>query len=167
MNSKATTLTLIVALTLILVFFGGLLSLQAQQTATSGGGDAFSSDGTVSYSIGQIAYEYYQSAEGSVSQGSQQAYQIITLGTDGPSAIVLQALVYPNPTVSYINLKIEDKEIENLSYQLYDNNGRLILNQTISNLETQIPMEELRSAIYFLKVSNHQKVLKSFKVVKN
>ncbi|WP_394758658.1 T9SS type A sorting domain-containing protein, partial [Flavobacterium sp.] len=104
---------------------------------------------------------------GSVSQGLQQPFEISTLSGEEFTQIKLQMMVFPNPTTSFVNLKIENYDFQDLTYQLFDINGREISNQKITNTETKIPLENLSSAIYFLKVSENSKIIKTFRIVKN
>jgi hypothetical protein len=143
------------------------LKANAQQSLNAAGGDATGSNGKISYTIGQIDYVSATGSNGSVSQGVQQPFEIFTLGTDDFPNIILQAIVYPNPTSSNINLIIENYSIDNLHYNLYDIQGRSIANQKIIQQETNITMENLQSANYFLQVFDNNKTLKTFKIIKN
>jgi len=143
------------------------LKANAQQSLNAAGGDATGSNGKISYTIGQIDYVSATGSNGSVSQGVQQPFEIFTLGTDDFPNIILQAIVYPNPTSSNINLIIENYSIDNLHYNLYDIQGRSIANQKITQQETNITMENLQNANYFLQVFDNNKTLKTFKIIKN
>lgn len=143
------------------------LKANAQQSLNAAGGDATGSNGKISYSIGQIDYVSATGSNGSVSQGVQQPFEIFTLGTDDFPNIILQAIVYPNPTSSNINLIIENYSIDNLHYNLYDIQGRSIANQKITQQETNITMENLQNTNYFLQVFDNNKTLKTFKIIKN
>ena len=150
-----------------LILLAGLTGLQAQEAVTTTGGNASGSGGTVSYTIGQIDYTTNTGTGGTVTQGVQQPYEFFILGIDDKKDISLEMSVYPNPSVAFVNLKIVNQNLENLSFQLYDVNQKLILNQKVSSTETSIPMEKLASATYFLKVSDNKKVVKTFKIIKN
>ena len=139
----------------------------SQNAVVAAGGDATGSGGKVSYSTGQIAYIYASGANGSEHQGVQQPFEISTLGNDIFPTITLEMTVYPNPTANDITLKIADYSTENLSYQLVDIRGKKISNEKIINSETQISLENLNSAIYFLEVHNQSKLIKTFKIIKN
>ena len=143
------------------------LKANAQQSLNAAGGDATGSNGKISYTIGQIDYVSATGSNGSVSQGVQQPFEIFTLGTDDFPNIILQAIVYPNPTSSNINLIIENYSIDNLHYNLYDIQGRSIANQKITQQGTNITMENLQNANYFLQVFDNNKTLKTFKIIKN
>ena len=154
-----------VKLSVLLLGLG--LTAQAQQATTATGGNASGSGGTVAYSIGQIVYTTNMGTNGSVAQGVQQPYEIsIVLGIDNHS-IKLELTVYPNPTTNYLTLNVGKAELSTLNFQLYDISGKLIENRKIiSNTET-IGMENLPSATYFLKVTNNNNEIKTFKIIKN
>jgi len=141
--------------------------VHSQIAIVATGGDAIGTGGTASYSVGQIDYTYANGINGSVSQGVQQPYEISTLGNDEFPTITLEMSVFPNPTVNNATLIVADYSTENLSYQLYDVNGKQILNENITHSETQINMENMISAIYILNVNNQNKTIKTFKIIKN
>ena len=64
-------------------------------------------------------------------------------------------------------MKIENNDNENIMYQLYDINGKLVENKKIKDNETSINMSNLVPATYFLKVMESNKELKIFKIIKN
>ena len=157
-------------LLLILILCIGINKIQAQQATLSSGGNATGSGGSSSYSIGQIDYITATGSTGSVGQGLQQPFEISTLSGEEFTQIKLQMMVYPNPTTSYVNLEIDSSEefnMESMSYQLFDMSGREITNKKIMGSETQISLQNLSSAIYFLKVSNNDKIVKTFRIIKN
>lgn len=140
---------------------------QSQEANPSSGGNAIGSGGSASYTIGQIVFTYQESPNGSFNQGVQQPYEItVALGVEEATGITLQSSVYPNPTSSNVILKIENYDIKNLSYFIFDINGKTIIANKISNNETFIPMENLAESIYFIKIMEYNKELKIFKIIK-
>jgi hypothetical protein len=152
---------------LILLLDIGLQGLKAQETIPAAGGNATGTGGSVSYSIGQIVYTTNTGTIGSVAQGVQQPYEFFTNEIDENKYISLKMTVYPNPTLASVTLSIEKQELENFSFQLYDFNGNLLLDHKISSTETSVPMENLSRATYILRVTNSNKVIKTFKIIKN
>lgn len=140
--------------------------LLAQQSTVSSGGLASGSGGTVSYTTGQVAYTTLNGTAGTVTQGVQQPYEIFVLGNDDFNPISLTVLVYPNPTVSIVNLRFDSFSVSDAKFELYDLNGRLLQQQKITLPETPIPMAHLPSATYILKVYTGTTELKSFKILK-
>ena len=147
--------------------FGYGTAIQAQEAVTAAGGDATGSGGSVSYSIGQIDYITNTGTGGTVIQGVQQPYEFFIVGIDDKKDISVELSVYPNPAVSTVNLRIDNQNLENISFQLYDMNEKLILNKKVSGNVTSIQMEKLASVTYFLKVLDNKKVVKTFKIIKN
>ena len=152
---------------LSVLFLGLGLTAQAQQATTATGGNASGSGGTVAYSVGQIFYTTNTGTTGSEAQGVQQPYEIsIVLGIDNHS-INLELSAYPNPTTNNLTLNVGKAELSTLNFQLYDISGKLIeIRKIISSTET-IGMANLPSTTYFLKVSNNNNEVKTFKIIKN
>lgn len=140
--------------------------LLAQEATTSSGGNATGSNGNVSYTIGQVVYTTNTGTTGSLAQGVQQPFEIQTvLGIDNFN-INLQMTVFPNPTTSWLQLVIKNYGFEKLNYQIFDINGKLVLQSKISTEATTISMENLSTNIYLLKVLENNKEVKTFKIIK-
>lgn len=142
------------------------LTAQAQQAATAAGGDAAGSGGTVAYSVGQVVFQTNAAAAGTVTQGVQQPYEISVVSVLENQQLLIDLKVYPNPTTGQVVLHIGDNELSDLRYELFDLNGQLIESQKITGAATEIRMETLQSATYFLKVTGGSNALKSFKIIK-
>jgi|CryBogDrversion2_1035201.scaffolds.fasta_scaffold26069_2 Secretion system C-terminal sorting domain len=151
---------------------------KGQEAVPAAGGNASSAEGSVSYSVGQLGFTTFKSAEGRVSEGVQQTYEIaIVLELDEAKIFTLKCSAYPNPVVDYLTLSVDENHLFKLSCQLFTIDGKLIETKEIRTLETAIYMGTLRPAIYFLRVYetlpsstfNHspQRILKTFKIIKN
>lgn len=144
-----------------------LPKLMAQNATVASGGNASGSGGSSSYSVGQVVYTNAVGTNGSINQGVQQPVEIFELGTNDFPEITLTMSIYPNPTSALVNLSIPNYNSENINYQLFDLNGRSIQTNKILQKETQISLQNLSNAIYFLTVSDNNKLLKTFKIIKN
>ena len=145
-----------------------LTQLMAQQTIIPTGiNTATGTNGSTTYSIGQLDFINATASNGSVTLGVQQPLEIVTLGANDFPEITLTMALYPNPTAGRVTLSISDYDSENMEYQIFDINGREIQKQKIAQKETQITLENLASAIYLLQVSDNKKILKTFKIIKN
>ena len=150
-----------------LLMSGFVMTIEAQNTITTTGGNATGTGGTVSYTVGQIANSTLSGTNGFITQGVQQPYEIsVVTGIDNTSSITLECIVYPNPTRGLIKLIVETLDHENLKFRLYDINGVLLQDKKVESRETEISMENLSSSIYFLKVIINNKEVKIFKIVK-
>ena len=157
-----------IQLTAILFMSIAQCTVSAQETTDASGGNASGSGGSASYSIGQSAYNTYTGTNGSVAQGVQQPYEIsIVTEIKEAKDISLSFLVYPNPTSDILKLKIENYTTNNLTYHLYQLDGKTIETKNIESLDISISMEQLASGIYFLKITELDKEIKTFKIIKN
>lgn len=142
------------------------ISLKAQQSANASGKSISNIYGSVSYSVGQIVYTSNSNATGTISQGVQQPFEIYTLSIDDFSNINLKVQIYPNPTFGTVTLKIENRAFDSLEYQLFDLSGKKIFDSKVAQNETYISFENLSASTYFLNITNKDKVVKSFKIIK-
>lgn len=159
--------TIINRCTLLLMLFY-ITTGNAQYAITTAGKNTNNSSGKISYTIGQLAFETAKTSNGSISQGVQQAFEITTvLSNTDFSELNANLMAYPNPTVNTITLKIKDGNKHNLSCQIIDINGKLLLETKITENETSIQMENFTKSTYFLKVTENNKQVKTFKIIKN
>lgn len=157
MKSQKTLLAFLLSLTISVIY--------AQEAVPTTGGDASSSSGSLAYSIGQVVYTTNTNTDGTVSQGVQKAFEIFTLSIDDNQLDILLS-VYPNPTTSHINLRMDDQLSKDLSFQLYDLQGRLLRQGDITDKITKIDMQKLQSATYLINILKDNKRVKSYKVIK-
>ncbi|MBM3160077.1 MAG: T9SS type A sorting domain-containing protein [Bacteroidetes bacterium] len=154
----------------ILLLAAGLLwagLAQAQESANASGGDATGSGGTVAYSIGQVVYTTNTGSDGSAAQGVQHAYEIFTIGIK-ETELNISLIAFPNPTTENLILQISDYNNEKLSFQLFDIQGKQLSNGQVTAKQTQINMNGLPTATYFINVVNQEnKQVQSFKIIKN
>ncbi len=150
-----------------LLTFISLLNF-AQTSINTSGGYGSGNGGTVSFSVGQISYHTIKASNGSVAEGVQQPFEISVLSVlEDMDLINLHIQTFPNPTTNFLSLSISNYEITDLSYQLFDLQGKMVLNETISNDITQVNMSNLGPSTYILKVEQNHKVLKTFKIIKH
>lgn len=142
------------------------LDSQSQEATVSSGGDASGTNGTVSYTIGQIDYEYRTGSDGNITEGVQQIVVEPTSSLDeNQTNIVLNA--YPNPAYDHIVIETSATSgSENVSYKMYDTKGKLVKEGRISSEKTTVDVTELVGANYFLKVTQGNELIKSFKILK-
>ncbi|PKN95595.1 MAG: hypothetical protein CVU43_24405 [Chloroflexi bacterium HGW-Chloroflexi-5] len=138
----------------------------SQEATVVSGGNASGSGGSVSYSVGQIDYQAPNGSSGVITEGIQQPYEIFEIeAIDEAGNISLS--VYPNPTVDFLTLEINDFDLSTLSFRLSDIQGKVLLEKEITESKSNIPMENLTSATYFLTVSDKNGMIKTFKIIKN
>ena len=137
----------------------------SQEIVTTAGGEATGS-GTVSYSIGQVVYSNTTGSNGSVSQGVQQAYEIVDAIGEAVE-INLELSAYPNPTNSALTLNIGNYNNQNLSYRLCDMQGKLLDSKKVIHSSTEIGMQDLPASTYLLNIVDNESLIKTFRIIKN
>ena len=156
-----------IKLTVAFLLWVGLSGLQAQQAILSASSNATGNDGSVSYSVGQVAFIEKLGATGTITEGVQQPYEILFMeGIDQEPGITVECIVYPNPANAYVMLKIENRNILPSNCQLNNMNGLLLRNINIEGDQTCIPMDDLVPATYFLTVFKNDKALQTYKIIK-
>lgn len=139
----------------------------AQQSTNASGGIATGGSGSASYSVGQVVNATIEGKNGTLAQGVQQSYKIsITTELAEAKGINLVVSAYPNPTTNYLIFKVESDDNVNLSYRFFDLNGKLLESKKIVGNETSILTSGLLPSTYFLKVTQDNKELKTFKIIK-
>ncbi len=142
--------------------------LNAQEATTNAGGDFSGGGGSLSYSVGQLVIDTYQGDDGSLAQGVQQPFEIsITVGIEEAKGIELSFSAFPNPTKQFLTLKVDNFDLSNLSYYLYNMNGVLLKSQKIAGKETSISMMNNVRGNYILKIISSNTEAKIFTIIKN
>lgn len=152
-------------ITLLFALFA-VFTIQAQDAVVASGGNATGAGGSTSYTVGQVFYTANTGTTGSVEQGVQQAFEIVALSNPELTALTLSALMYPNPTTDKIVLSLRNSALTDLSYVLYDLNGRALSSALVQQSETLIAMQNMPSGVYILRVNQNATELKTFKIIK-
>ncbi len=152
---------------LVMCLLAGIISARAQSGTVAAGGEASGSNGSVSYSVGQVVLGTATGNNGSINIGLQQPFDISTVtGIHEAKGITLECKVYPNPTTDFVYLAIKDYEIKGLSYQLIGTTGAMLAIHEINTDNTEISMQHYTPGIYLLRVIGENQVIKVFKIVK-
>ena len=154
---------------LLILMLGLILSSSyAQEAVPTTGGEASGTGGTVSYTIGQPLYKTISSAGNSEAQGVQQPYEIsIVAGMPELEGISLRCQVYPNPSTSYLLLEVENYDLNDLHYQLFDLSGKLLKSKKIEATTSTINMMDYVPSAYVLHVLSENISIQTFKIIKN
>ncbi|WKV13141.1 T9SS type A sorting domain-containing protein [Marivirga harenae] len=152
---------------LIFIFCAFCISkVRAQNLFASTGNNVSGSGGSVSYSIGQTIANINKAEAGSVSQGIQQSYKITTLNTKNDKTRDFSLEVFPNPTRNTLNLRIDNIGFENLSFELFNIEGKILDKGLIRKSNTSINMNERESNTYLLRLTHKDEVVEIFRIIK-
>ena len=151
---------------IVLLLFFIPNNIHSQEVLLVSNGNISSTDGSASYSVGQIIQNTINGSSGSVIQGIQFYFESSILSLFD-SETNLSILTYPNPTSSILNIKAEGSQSKTLSYHLCNLLGESISNGNIINNISKINIDHLPAATYLLKINNSSnRTLKTFKIIK-
>jgi hypothetical protein len=148
-------------------------------TLNASGHHVRSDSGSVTYSIGQVFYTYvgepvFQVAQGILhSEGFQEPEENssapedrdISEDTETPE---MEVLIYPNPTTDFITIATKSVAFENQinSYQLFNYQGKLLMQQNLSSIDTKIHLNHLSASMYIMRIFVNETLYKTFKILK-
>ena len=147
-----------------LVFASSVLT--AQEAFVASANEASGAGGSLSYSVGQLITSSQTTANTTIDVGIQLPLQIVTLSNPEVTRIQLTAKAYPNPSIDFVVLSLTDTDFEGMQYALYSLNGGLVAEASISEAETSVDLRELSVGTYVLRVTQNQKEIKTFKIIK-
>jgi hypothetical protein len=157
----------VIKLVIIFLLVSAPATIQAQEAVIPSGGNASGNSGSLSYSVGQVAYIMCSSEDGCITQGVQQPYEIyVEVGMKNDRGIDLFSAIYPNPVKDELILQVRDHSKPGLVYRLFDLNGYLLEKGEILNSLTSIPMGHLSSGTYLLHVTLNDKTIQTFTIIK-
>lgn len=151
---------------LVACFLKGISGVYAQETVVSTGGEATGSGGTSSYSIGQVAYTTNTGSSGSLAQGVQQAYEFSIVMGVNVTEINLELVVFPNPTINEVTVKMLNISERQLNYQLYSTQGKLMKTIKTPSQTEVIDLQSSPVGTYLLYVLDSNTIIKTFKIIK-
>ena len=138
----------------------------SQETLSTSGGNASGEKGTVSFTVGQLMCTTHINDTGSLLHGVQQNIELFTLTNPELTSLTLKAITYPNPASDYIILGLENIQLTDLNYLLYDILGKRLASGKVTQANTQITIKRFPIGTYLLKVIQNNKELKVFKIIK-
>ena len=153
---------------LIILVLTASVSVKAQQlevVATSG--DFYeNSSGSLSWTLGEVVIETLSETNFILTQGFQQSKLTVTAINDLQTSGI-ELSVYPNPTNSFLFIEVKTDKQRDLQINLFDLNGKLILQKKITGSKQTIHMQNYKPAIYILKVTEGNKEIRTYQIVKH
>lgn len=133
------------------------------QEVISSQGDSYSNtSGSIDFTLGEVIIDTETNGTNDITQGFHQTnWNFVGLEDAAPE---YSATIYPNPTSDYLNIQVN--EYKEVSYVLYDSQGKLISGDSLNNEKTSVPVNELPSGGYSLVLTRNNTTLKTFKLVK-
>lgn len=141
----------------------------SQESLNTSGGEAIGTGGSVSYSVGQVAYTYIPGTTGNINEGVQQSYVEIMVNTETPQ-FDISIRLFPNPTVAYTSVEINDfdsaYDLSDFSCHVFSIYGHLLMSETMASPVTRLNTSMLTSGMYLVKVNFQNQPIKTFRFIK-
>jgi len=130
----------------------------------SSGGYGTSTQGSLSWTIGEPVIETVTNGTTILTQGFQQGNLTVTVDNVSLVQNEIDAMVYPNPVNDLLMVKYTNSE--KVTIELYDVSGVLLLKQQNIVDGQIINMQAYSTGSYFLKLYNEKQKSKTVKIVK-
>ncbi len=151
---------------------GFILSIQlnellAQEGIVATGKEISGTNGTMSYSIGQVCYHSYSGNGKTMAEGVQQPFIIKEVtGVLQNNILDVNLWVFPNPVSNVLNLEVPDVDLNDFNYKIFNTTGILIEQSKINTSHTIINTESMNPSMYLLNIYKDNQIIKTFKIIK-
>ena len=143
-------------------FLFATLLAKAQDVISSQGDSYDDSTASIDFTIGEVVTFTGTSVGNNLTQGFHQTnWSFVSIVNHVPR---YEATIYPNPAEDFLN--IQASLYENLSYVLYDEMGKLILQGRLLSEKTSLEVSQLATGRYSLILNNSKENLKTFNIIK-
>ena len=150
----------------VVLFILSVTGLHAQQAVVSASNNATGEGGTVTYTVGQVAFLTKTGTSGIITEGVQQPCEILFMQGIEEPGISIESSVSPNPASTCIRLTIENLDVRRFSCQLSDLKGSVLQHIRINGKETIIQVGQLVPATYILTISENDYPVTVYKIIK-
>jgi hypothetical protein len=136
-----------------------------QQVVANSGGSNQSGDSFIEWTLGEPVIATLSPGNIMFTQDLLQTELTITaikIGND----IFFSVEAYPNPTGELLMIRIENKVLQDFQYVLYDVNGKVLEKKELAGTFTAIVMNNHPAGVYLLKITQSDKEIKMFEIVK-
>ena len=148
--------------TIVLFSFFAVFSVSAQEVVSTQGDSYSNASANIDFTIGEVVINTGTDGSNDLTQGFHQTnWNFLGVEDFAPS---YEATIFPNPTEDVLNIRTS--EFENVTYTLYDAQGKLVMQDILSAEQTPIQVSQLAPGSYSLTLNNETQNLKTFKLVK-
>ena len=148
--------------TLVLFSLLNTITVYGQEVVATQGDSYSNASANIDFTIGEVIIDTGTDGTNDITQGFHQTkWDFVGLENHAPN---YEATIFPNPTEDVLNIRTST--FENVTYTLYDEKGKLVMQNTLTAEQTPIQVSHLAPGSYSLKLNNETQNLKMFKLVK-
>ena len=138
------------------------ITVSAQEVVSTQGDSYSNASGNIDFTIGEVIIDTGTDGTNDLTQGFHQTnWNFLGVEDFAPD---YEVLIFPNPTEDVLNIKTST--FENVTYTLYDAQGKLVMQDKLSAEQTPIQVSQLAPGNYSITLSNGTQELKTFKLIK-
>lgn len=142
----------------------------APQSINSGGTSVSQSNGSLSFTVGELVVLSMSDSEGNtLGGGFTSGATISTASIQEPDVALLDVKVYPNPTTDLITVAIQETQLSIVEIEVSDINGKVISTEKYSGFSTKIGINSAFwvNGTYFLTLKDERNsVLGIYTIIK-
>lgn len=148
--------------TLVLFSLFATISVSAQEVVATQGDSYSNGSANIDFTIGEVIIDTGTDGTNDLTQGFHQTnWNFLGVENHSPN---YEAIIFPNPTEDVLNIRTS--MFENVTYTLYDAQGKLVMQDILSAEQTPIQVSQLAPGSYSLTLNNETQNLKTFKLIK-
>ena len=137
-------------------------SVHSQEVVSTQGETYSSPNAIIDFTVGEVVINTVSDGTNNITQGFHQTnWNFVGLENHTPG---FEAIIFPNPTLEVLNIRAS--AFENVTYTLYDAQGKLIVKDKLTAEQTLIPVSQLATGSYSITLNNPTQNLKTFKLIK-
>ena len=137
-------------------------SVSAQEVVSTQGDSYSNASGSIEFTLGDVIIATGTDGTNDLTQGFHQTnWNFLGVEDHAPN---YEATIFPNPTQDVLNIRTS--AFDNVTYTLYDAQGKLVMQDILSAEQTPIQVSQLAPGSYSLTLKNETQNLKTFKLVK-
>ena len=134
--------------TLVLFSLLATGSVSAQEVVSTQGDSYSNGSGSIDFTLGEVIIATGTDGTNDITQGFHQTnWNFVGLEDFAPN---YEATIFPNPTSDVLNIKTSS--FENVTYTLYDAQGKLVIQNILSAEQTPIQVSQLAPGAYSLEL---------------
>ncbi len=139
------------------------LTVSAQEVIATQGDSYSNASANIDFTIGEVIINKGTDGTNDLTQGFHQTnWNFVGLEDFAPD---YEAIIFPNPTEDVLNIRTST--FENVTYTLYDTQGKLVMQNILSAEQTPIQVSQLAPGAYSLCINDQTGQLKNFKLIKS
>jgi hypothetical protein len=142
----------------------------APQSVNSGGTTMSQSNGSLSFTVGELTVQSQTDNQGNtLGSGFTAGASLTTMSVQETNAAVLDVKVYPNPTTELVNIQINHSKIDQVVVTVTDLEGKEVYNGKYAGIANVIGINTSSYATgsYLLTLKNtSNQVLGTYKIIK-